>query len=244
MYPNVEKVEVCSNVVISRKKNGDLCMNIDARSINKVTTPIATPHTSTPDDVRHIIVGYTRFSEFDMNHGYNQSTLSDESSRKYGIFQTHEGLHRFTSLFFGHTHSSQAFNADVGMTFRGASGVEHVADNLLVHGYSPESHQRNLRDFLDRCLEEGVTLSKEKATVCEESVLWFGNFYGKDGIKPDPSKVQKLKEKGRPANQEEVRSFFQAAQFNAKFMWNTNEAYAHITSPLRKLLGKGILFSW
>ena len=41
-----------------------------------------------------------------------------------------------------------------------------------------------------------------------------------------------------------MRSFLQAAQFNAKFMWNTNEAYAHTTAPLRKLLGKGILFSW
>ena len=27
-------------------------------------------------------------------------------------------------------------------------------------------------------------------------------------------------------------------------MWNTEEAYAHITAPLRKLMGKGIAFKW
>ena len=89
-----------------------------------------------------------------------------------------------------------------------------------------------------------MTFSKEKATVCAESILWFGYFYGRDGIKPDPSKVQKLKDKGRPESQEEVRSFLQAAQFNAKFMWNSSEAYSHITAPLRQLLGKGVTFVW
>ena len=63
-------------------------------------------------------------------------------------------------------------------------------------------------------------------------------------MKPDPAKVQSLKEKGRPTTQEEVRSFLQAAQFNARFMWDTDTAYAHITHPLRKLMGKGVKFVW
>ena len=67
---------------------------------------------TTPEDIRHEIAGSTRYSEFDMNHGYNQSTLSEESSKKYGVFQTHEGFHRFTGLYFGHKQSSQAFDAD------------------------------------------------------------------------------------------------------------------------------------
>ena len=69
-------------------------------------------------------------------------------------------------------------------------------------------------------------------------------MYGKDGVKPDPAKTQKLKEKGRPTSQEEVRSFLQAAQFNAKFLWNTEVAYADTTQPLRELLCKEVPFTW
>jgi hypothetical protein len=83
-----------------------------------------------------------------------------------------------------------------------------------------------------------------KSSVCQEEVLWFGNMYGRDGVRPDPSKVQKLKEKGPPQSQEEVRSFLQAAQFNARFMWDTEGAYANLTQPLRKLMGKGVKFVW
>ena len=242
--PNVEVVQACSNVVLSRKPSGGLPMNLDARPINKAMATIITPHMNTPEDVRHKLGGSTRYSEFDMNHGYNQSSLSDESSRKYGVFQTHEGLHRFKGLYFGHKQATQSFDNDVGLSFRGCDSVEHVADNLLVHSQSSGSHKDDIRQFLDRCLEEGVTLAMAKANVCQDEVLWFGNMYGRDGVRPDPCKVKRLKEKGPPQSQEEVRSFLQAAQFNAPFMWDSNGAYAHITQPLRQLMGKGVRFTW
>ena len=79
--PNVECVDICCNVEVSRKPSGKLRMNIDARPINAATADVVTPHMKTPEDVRHKLAGSTRYSEFDMNHGYNQSTLSEESSK-------------------------------------------------------------------------------------------------------------------------------------------------------------------
>ena len=78
----------------------------------------------------------------------------------------------------------------------------------MVHGRTAEEHKKGLVDFLDRCLSEGITLALHKVTVCQEELLWFGYMFGIEGVKPDPAKVQKLKEKGIPENQEEVRSFF------------------------------------
>ena len=95
----------------------------------------------------------------DMNHGYNQSTLCEDSSKKYGVFQTHEGFHRFVSLFFGHCQATQAFDYDVKASTRGLKGVEAVADNLLVHGRDEKEHYDNLKAFLDRMMKEGITLS-------------------------------------------------------------------------------------
>ena len=78
--PNVETVESYSNVVLSRKTNGDMRMNLDARPVNEALHDIVSPHMVTPDNARHKLSGSTRFSEFDMNHGYNQSTLKGNST--------------------------------------------------------------------------------------------------------------------------------------------------------------------
>ena len=242
--PNIHTVESFSNVVVSRKPSGDLRFSLDARPTNATLCDIVSPHMTTPEDVRHEIAGSTRFSEFDMNHGYNQSTLSEESSMMYGVFQTHEGFHRFRGLYFGHKQASQAFDADVKTCLRGLKGTKSVADNIMVFGKTAEDHKRSLVQFLDRCLAEGITLAMYKTTVCQHEILWFGCIFGRDGVRPDPAKVQKLSEKGIPENQEEVRSFLQAAQFNARFMWDTETAYSHITQPLRKLLGKNVPFMW
>ena len=129
-------------------------------------------------------------------------------------------------------------------SLRGLKAVESVADNILVHSKTAEQQQQDLIAFLDRCLEEGITLKEAKTVSCVKEILWFGYVYGRDGVRPDPAKTQKLKEKGPPQNQEEVRSFLQAAQFNAKFMWNTEGAYANTTQPLRKLLRKDQPFIW
>ena len=69
--PNIDRVDTCSNLVISRKPSGQLRMNVDARPINATAADIVTPHMTTPEDVRHKFTGSTHFSEFDMNHGYN-----------------------------------------------------------------------------------------------------------------------------------------------------------------------------
>ena len=114
----------------------------------------------------------------------------------------------------------------------------------MVHGRTEEEHKQGLIDLLDRCLAEGITLSMVKTTLSQDEILWFGHLFGRDGVRADPAKVQKLKEKGAPTTQEEVRSFLQAAQFNARFMWDTDQAYSHITAPLRKLLGKNVVFHW
>ena len=60
----------------------------------------------------------------------------------------------------------------------------------------------------------------------------------------DPKKIKAIKEAGPPQNADEVKSFLQACQFNARFMYNTEKAYAQITKPLRNLTRKNTKFLW
>ena len=61
--PNTEEVEAVSQVVLTRKPSGQMRTNLDASPINAAMKGIATPHMTTPEDVRHRLAGSTRFSE-------------------------------------------------------------------------------------------------------------------------------------------------------------------------------------
>ena len=90
----------------------------------------------------------------------------------------------------------------------------------------------------------GVSLSREKCTVCVSEIEWFGMRFGRDGVRPDPAKIKHLSTCEPPKTTEEVRSYLQAAQFNARFMYDTDEAYASVTHPLRAMLQKNAKFRW
>ena len=51
-------------------------------------------------------------------------------------------------------------------------------DNILVHSKKADQHQDDLTKFLDRCLEEGITLKRARTAHCKKEVLYV---YGGDG---------------------------------------------------------------
>ena len=105
-------------------------------------------------------------------------------------------------------------------------------------------HQRNTKQTwmparLTRPEEKSLTLTREKCTFGATSVSWFGTSFSKSGMLADP-----IKETGPPQNADEVKSFLQVCQFNARFMYDTEKAYAQITKPLRDLTRKNTKFHW
>ncbi|XP_043245814.1 uncharacterized protein K02A2.6-like [Amphibalanus amphitrite] len=217
-------------------------MNIDMREPNKAIR--RTPrHVTTVAEMRHMLEGARVFSELDMSHGFHQLALAEES-RKMGAFRTHEGLHRFKVLFFGASPASDIFHDRISATLRGLTGCTSIHDNILVWGKTAEEHATNLDACLQRLKERGLTLRKEKCTFGSEEVNWFGWVFSKSGMSADPRKVKAIREAGPPQTTDDVRSFLQACQYNARFMFNSEQAYAQLTKPLRELTRKHARFIW
>jgi len=232
-----------SNVVITEKKAvNQIRMNVDMRNPN--TALHSTPqHIETIQEIRHKLEGATRFSEMDLSHGYHQVSL-EEGSRDISTFMTHEGLHRFKVLFFGAAPATDLFHQKIKAALVGLNGCISIHDNILVWGKDDAEHAENVDACLTRITERGLTLRREKCNFGKTSVKWFGYIFSKSGMSADPEKVQAIKEAGRPLNSSEMKSFLQACQFNAKFMFDSEEAYAQLTSPLRKLTCKNARYLW
>ena len=62
----------------------------------------------------------------------------------------------------------------------------------------------------------------------------------KDGVQPDPAKVEALELVGKPRSKEEVMSFLCMIQSNAEFIPNL----AQSTVNLRELTKKNVRFRW
>ena len=96
-------------------------------------------------------------------------------------------------------------------------GVIVIKDDILVHGKGKE-HDENLDPCLQRLQERGIRLRREKCKLGQQSVMWFGHIYSKQGMSPDPAKVDHIKAWPAPKMKEEVKSFLQTVQFVAQYM--------------------------
>ena len=119
----------------------------------------------------------------------------------------------------------------------GLPGCTSIHDNTLVWGSTPEEHEENLDKCLTHLQDKGLTVRREKCTFGDTSVSWFGTVFSKSGMSADPRKIKTMQEAGPPKS-DDVKSFLQACQFNARFMFDTASAYAELTQPLRNLTKK------
>ena len=98
--------------------------------------------------------------------------------------------------------------------------------------------------MLRRLRQIDVTLGKDNCHWNQESVIWFGYKFGPEGMSPDPSKVEPIKQLPPSKNTTEVRSFLQMSQYNYLFLFGDEQTYSNTTAPLRVMLQKGAKFVW
>ena len=72
--------------------------------------------------------------------------------------------------------------------------------------------------MLERLHMYGLTLRKERCQFEVPEILWFGNTYSKQGMSPDPEKVQVIKSWPAPTDKAAVKLFLQTTQFCSVFM--------------------------
>ncbi|CAG9091401.1 unnamed protein product [Plutella xylostella] len=80
----------------------------------------------------------------------------------------------------------------------------------------------------------------KKCVFMADEVVYLGFIINKNGVRPDPKKLEAIKEMPTPTNVTEVRAFLGMVNFYAKFVRNISD----ILYPLYKLLRKQMRWSW
>lgn len=147
-------------VVVPKKDTGKVRVCVDMRAAN---IAIKREHHPTPTLTEFVgeMNGAKVFSKIDLNQGYNQLEL-DEESRYITTFSTHVGLRRYTRLFFGINSAAEVFQDEIRKALTGLKGVINISDDILCFGKDHDEHLKNLKALFARIKERGLTLSKEK----------------------------------------------------------------------------------
>ena len=146
------------------------------------------------------------FTKVDARNGYWHVKLNDKSS-KLTTFNNPYGRYQWMRLPSGISVASEIFQ-------KLNQALGQLKDVLTVHdgvGKTEEEathdHNKKLKQFLQHCRDRGVKLNKKKLKLKCEEVTYLGHLITKDGLKPDPEKIEAVQQMPKPTNVKAVRRF-------------------------------------
>ena len=119
-------------------------------------------------------------------------------------------------------------------------GTLNLMGDICVYGSSMDEHNKRLHKVLQRLVKAGVTLNSEKCVFGVKSMTYLGYVVDKNGVHPDPNKLEAISKYPTPSSVSDVRRFLGMVNQLAKFVPNITE----MSEPLRMLLQKSTASHW
>lgn len=113
-------------------------------------------------------------------------------------------------------------------------------DDVILFGSTESEHDENLKMLMTLFKEANVLLNEEKCIWKSNELRFLGHILSKEGINPDPEKIETIMKFRSPTNKEELRSFLDLVTYLAKFIPDLGD----LTDALRYLTKKDTKFIW
>ena len=237
----IERVDASpwiSNIVIVPKKNNEIRLCIDLRSVNKAIVPDRYP-LPTLSELTSEFHGSRVFSKLDLRRSYEQVPLHKDS-RYLTAFITHEGVFQFKRVPYGLASAPSCFQKILSSILKDCPGATNNIDDVVVHGKTPDEHDQRLEKVLQKFVAYGLKLNEDKCVFSKSSINFVGHKLSYSGVSPLKSNVEAILRLPEPKNRKELQSFLATTNYYLKFIPN----YASKAEPLRKLLRKDVSWTW
>ena len=123
------------------------------------------------------------------------------------------------------------FQSKLDSIFIGMEGVMVIADDMVIAGRDEMEHDRSFLAFMEKCMENNLTLNSEKIQFKQTKVSFYRHCWSQHGISPDPKKIQAMKHKEFPLDKETMRSFLGMINYLNRY----SALSAHLAAPLSAL---------
>jgi len=229
-----------SPVVIVTKKDGSNRFCIDYRKINNITITDAHPLPRI-DDLLEQFEKAKWFSSIDLFSGYWQIAM-DEKDKQKTAFTSHLGLYEFNVMPFGLKNAPPTFQRMMNKVLKDwlYDFVVVYIDDIMIYSTTFEEHMKHIDQVLGKLQEVNLMLKLKKCKWCETDIEFLGHIVGQGGIRPDPAKIEKIKNLKQPINVKGVRSVLGLCSYYRRFI----KGFSKIAKPMNELLQKDKKFEW
>ena len=136
--------------------------------------------------------------------------------------------------------SSDVYQFKIDKIFEDIPQCVGIADKIVIYGYNDHDHDATLYSVLDRAHEVGMKFNPEKCAFKRDSISFYGVMLSAEGVKPDPRKIDAIKNLPEPRTEALLQSFLDIVNYLSRFSPNI----AKMMCNLRALLKKNTEFLW
>ena len=214
------------------KKKLRICS--DPRDLNEVLERDPY-HTHSVDGITAKLQGMTVFTIVDFKKGYWMVVLYPEF-RKHTCMVLPFGRFQWIRLPMGTVVAQDIFQSKLDSIFICMEGVTGIADDMVITGRYKMEHDRNSLAFMEKCMNNNLTLNSEKIQFKQSQVSFYGHCWSKHSISPDPKKIQALNHMEFPPDKETMRSFLGMINYLNRY----SALSAHLTAPISALTHQAV----
>ena len=222
-------------MLVAKKTPGKFRLVVDNRLVNKECKPVGAM-SATPLGIIRMMAGAKRFTTIDCKNAFYSLLLAKRDRELTAISPPGCPHLQLTRMPMGAKASMSALYQAMTDTL-GDALYEYVlvwADDIIIYSKTEEEHVKHVDTILDRLDKNGFCVTIEKTKLGEREVKWLGYVISEDGVKPDPEKVEVLKNMRRPRTVKELRSVMGMWTYFTTFM----PGYSIIAAPLMNQLRK------
>ena len=239
--PVTEPTDWCAPIVVTPKKGTDkIRMCVDLSRLNRFVKRERYQSSTPAQAVADIAAENAKiFTKFDALKGYHQCPL-DEESQLLTTFITPFGRFKYLRAPYGISSISEHYNRRMDEAFAGLTGYRRIVDDVVIYDSETTQHIDHVRQFLQRCTDQQITLNTDKWEFAKREVSFAGFILSPQGYRVDESIIDAITSFPTPGNHTDLRAFFGLAnQLSA-----STATLANLLAPMRPLLSTKNEFTW
>jgi hypothetical protein len=174
--------------------------------------------------------------------GYWQVGMHPDDIEKTA-FRTPYGLYEFLVMPFGLSYAPGTFQRLMNYILQEFLNdfVAVYLDDIIIYTKGTfQQHIEQVEKVFQKLREAKLKIKISKCHFCLPNIHFLGHVVGRDGVRPDPEKIEKVKNYPEPKDLTKLRAALGLFSYYRKFV----KDFSKIARPLYALLKKDVHFCW